>query len=507
MNDLLPEQKKINISQSTDRVTRKAFEKLDQVILVVPRGMKKKHWNALPYHVLLQKALRKSADRGAAPAATVQLPNAGLTTVSIAIAQEHESAFERLTMARKMAAAARRHHAARVGICIPGFSAIAQEEIAQALVAACLAGAFDLPNFKSKGKRGRKLSQLRLLGLAQRFDLSTTTAGASGNNLARWLTAMPANKLDAGGYRKAIADLAKTHGWEINELDIKALKRRKAGAFLAVAQGNGDPDAAIVHLKYRPDGKKSKAPDLALVGKGICFDTGGTNLKPFNSMLRMHTDMGGSAVVLGILASLTELKSDLCIDAWLAITENRTSAHAYKPQDLVTASNGTTIQVIHTDAEGRMVLADTLVFASKTKPRLIVDFATLTGACITSITNRMSGVFTNRPDLHPVLKRAGRESGERVWPFPMDDDFEEAIKSRVADIMQCAPGGPGDHILAARFLNRFVSQSIPWIHVDLSACEHKGGLAHIASNITGFGVRFALDLLKDPAITGLLESN
>jgi leucyl aminopeptidase len=180
----------------------------------------------------------------------------------------------------------------------------------------------------------------------------------------------------------------------------------------------------------------------------------------------------------------------------MAITENRLSAHAYKSQDLVQAVNGTTIQVINTDAEGRMVLADTLALAARENPALIIDYASLTGTCIVALTDRYSGVFSNRASAHPLLVKAGVDSGERVWPFPLDEDFDEGLKSEIADIKQCAVDGSGDHILAARFLERFVPKTMPWIHVDLSAGQHKNGLAHVPSEITGFGVRYTLELLR-----------
>jgi leucyl aminopeptidase len=278
-----------------------------------------------------------------------------------------------------------------------------------------------------------------------------------------------------------------------------ALRRAGANAFLAVAAGNERPVAGIAHLQYRPRrrarGAGRRAPDLALIGKGILFDTGGINLKPHRSMLDMHTDMGGSAVALATLIALARLRAPLAADAWLAITENNIGPRAYRPQEVVRAANGLTIQVIHTDAEGRMALADTLALAARTKPRLMLDFATLTGACVYSLTERMSGVFTNRPALEPKLIAAGRESGERVWTFPFDSDFDSDLESKVADLLQCATEGKGDHILAARFLSRFVPQEIPWAHLDLSSATRAGGLGHINTEVTGFGVRYALELI------------
>lgn len=345
------------------------------------------------------------------------------------------------------------------------------------------------------------LTSLTWLANDSRLDLNRELAEAEGNNVARFLTALPANKLDASGFTALLKGMAKEEGWHFKKYSVAELKKMGAGAFLAVAQGNADNSAAIVRLRHRP-GNKSAAPELSLVGKGIIFDTGGTNLKPFTSMLDMHIDMGGSAVAVGTLVALTRMKVDFAIDAWLAITENRTGPTAYKSQDVITALNGKTIQTIHTDAEGRMALADTLTLASEDKPKAIIDYATLTGACLSAVTSRYSGVFTNRPDLHPVLKKSGRESGERVWPFPIGKEYLEELKSETADIAQCSPGGGGDHILAGSFLQEFVDNKIDWVHVDLSAVSRKGGLAHVPTQLTGFGVRFSMNLILDKNLAG-----
>jgi leucyl aminopeptidase len=278
-----------------------------------------------------------------------------------------------------------------------------------------------------------------------------------------------------------------------------ALRRLGAGAFTAVARGSVRRDAALVRLEYRPRGRGApRAAPIALLGKGICFDTGGHNLKSAKSMLDMHIDMAGSAVVVGALAALTAIDYPRPVDAWLALAENRIGPAAYTQQDVVTAANGTTIQVTHTDAEGRMVLADSLALASRSSPSLIVDFATLTGACVYALTERLSGAFTNRPQLRELLERAGARSGERVHAFPTPSDFDQDLDSPVADTVQCLIDGKGDHIYAARFLSHFVGAGIPWAHIDLSSASRPGGLAHVPRPLTGFGVRFTLALLADP---------
>jgi leucyl aminopeptidase len=381
-----------------------------------------------------------------------------------------------------------------------GLAALGEAGPAQAtltaLLAATLAQSFALPSFRAASDEEHPLERIVLLG-GRKVDTAHELAAARGNNLARWLTALPPNMLDAAGYRQAIEQLAAQHGLSMRWMDEAALRRCGAHAFLAVAAGSGERTAGIAHLRYRPRGRNVKGTrtDLALIGKGILFDTGGVNLKTHRSMLDMHTDMAGSAVALATLIALSELKAPLAADAWLAICDNRIGPSAYSPQEVVRAANGVTIQVIHTDAEGRMVLADTLALAARTGPRLMLDFATLTGACVYSLTERMSGVFTNRPELAPRLVEAGRASGERVWNFPFDSDYDAELESKVADVLQCTVDGKGDHILAARFLSRFVPEGIPWAHVDLSSATRGGGLAHVNTDVTGFGVRFALELL------------
>jgi len=213
-------------------------------------------------------------------------------------------------------------------------------------------------------------------------------------------------------------------------------------------------------------------------------------------MNNMHDDMNGSAVALGILTAASRLKLPVNLDVWLAIAENHLSPEAYTQNEVVTALNGTTIEIVHTDAEGRMVLADALALAAQTKPVAIIDFATLTGSMAVALGERMSGVISNRDELARNAQVAGDATGDRVVAFPMPEDYDEALDSTVADVKQCTLDGEADHILAARFLQRFVADT-PWLHVDLSASRCKGGLGAVGSDITGFGVALGLKLLED----------
>ncbi len=486
--------KKLPIYQKLGRVSAQSVESCDQLLLILPTKPATNHFNQLPEGRKIQQVFRKSAAESA-PAFNTRLGNKKQTLVICGTMPKNSSAFEQLSLGRKLVAAACAEKAGSLGICVVGFDAKSASIIYNNMLAAAMAAACILPSFKSKPTPAA-IKNVRLLGSTTRIDTARTVAEGKGNNLARWLTTMPPNKMDALDYAALARSMAKENGWSFKRFGTKELERLGAGAFLAVAQGNDNDSAGIIRIRYRPTGRKAKA-DLALVGKGIMFDTGGTNLKPFQSMLDMHGDMQGSAVALGTLLAITELELPIAVDCWLALTENRTGPNAYKSQDVVRAANGKTIQTIHTDAEGRMALADTLVLASRDKPAIIFDYATLTGTCISAITTKYSGVFSNRSELHPVLKRTGRTSGERVWPFPIGEEFLEDLKSDTADFMQCSPKGAGDHILAASFLGEFVENDTPWVHMDLSAGDNDGGLGHIGSKFTGFGVRYTLSAILD----------
>jgi leucyl aminopeptidase len=378
---------------------------------------------------------------------------------------------------------------------VDGLAADEASEWREALVSAALAAAAPMPTRKAKAPPPCDLRTIEVFG-ASSADFDAAVAAAAGNHLARWLTTLPPNELHCVSYRRAMQELARREGWSFRFYDERALARLGAGAFLAVSQANAHRGAGIVRLGYRAAGRDKRAR-VGLVGKGICFDTGGINLKAHKGMYLMHGDMQGSAVAVGTLLACARSGLEVDVDCWLALTENETGPRAYRPQDIVRASNGVTIQVVHSDAEGRMVLADTLALASREKPGLLLDFATLTGACVNALTDRYSGAFTNRPDLHARLQQVGSESGERVWCFPMDEDFDLELECAVADVLQCTLESKGDHILAARFLSKFVAAGLPWVHIDLAAAERKGGLGHVPTEFTGFGVRYALRLLND----------
>lgn len=500
MVELLPAERDIRLLQRRATLSERTLQAHDAAIIVCERESAEKLIAGLPYAATWQRLYKDARARGHVTQISARVTSSAAPIV-IAFAKKAATAFERLTLAARAYKELNPPPSARVLFATVGLDATQSVGVREALVAATLAATAPMPTLKSKPPRLHAPTSLTLLAEGGTQDFKATVAIDHGNHLARWLTTLPPNVLNTTSYRRALRDLARRERWAFSFLDEAALKRQSAGAFLAVSRANEHRDAGIVRLRYRAPNRRN-VRKLVLVGKGICFDTGGINLKSHKSMYQMHEDMQGSAVAVGTLLALSELKAPYDIDCWLAITENEIGARAYRPQEVVRASNGVTIQVAHSDAEGRMVLADTLALASREKPDLIIDFATLTGACVNALTERYSGAFTNRPDWRAMLEQAGRQSGERVWPFPMDEDYDGDLESSIADVLQCTPDSKGDHILAARFLNRFVPAEIPWIHLDLAASNRSGGLAHIPTDFTGFGVRYTTQLLRDHDLLG-----
>jgi leucyl aminopeptidase len=457
-------------------------------LFVLPKAAK---INALPFSEALSAALarrkKKPEDLAKSPIAT-DLPGGALATWMML--DGSNTSFEQQTLLRKAVSLALAEKPETLGIGVFGSVAERQRAARLAVYTAWVNGV-PLPERKKKSDAAA-LRTVQLHGHRSQDGYARERAIAEANYLCRELTTLPPNELTPGAYRKRVKDLARSRGWRHEEYDVKRLRKMGAGAFVAVAQGSATDDAAIVHLRYRhPRARKT----LALVGKGICFDTGGHNLKPARYMLNMHKDMNGSAVALGILSAASALKLPLNLDCWMAIARNDISPRAYHQNEIVTALNGTTIEVMHTDAEGRMVLADTLALAGGAKPDLMVDFATLTGSMHVALGERYSGIFATSDALTRRALESGTASGERVCAFPMDEDYDEALESRVADVKQCSLEGEADHILAVRFLKRFTGD-LPWIHMDLSAAFCKGGLGAVATDVTGFGVAWGVEFLR-----------
>ncbi|MEO0972110.1 MAG: leucyl aminopeptidase family protein [Pseudomonadota bacterium] len=481
------------------------LERADYLIVALPtQAARGDGWPSFPHERLVRSLLDRLTKVGDSRVVHAVLPDESATGLSAGFVPVGEEAFATLSAARKLVAAISQQQIRRVAVIAPGFAPDEQARVLRALVSALAVAAVAMPSAKHARRSAPtavRLEQIDSYGADIDLDFKRELAEAEGNSLARWLAALPSNELTVDGYLARVEALAGEAGWEFDVMREAELSELGANAYLAVSQGSrghAESQPALVHLRYRPAGlTPGVRAELSLVGKGICFDTGGVNVKSAMYMQTMNEDMGGSAVALGTLLAITRLRLPIAVDAWLALAENAIGPAAYKPQDLITAANGTTIEVIHTDAEGRMVLADALHLAAREEPALLVDLATLTGACVNALTTAYSGVFVNRPELQDMMVEAGRRSGERVWPFPLSEDFDRALESDIADIKQCTIDGRGDHILAARFLGRFVPESVPWVHIDLASSRHKGGLAHVPTDITGFGVGLLMSLLVD----------
>ena len=485
------------LTQSAAPLNAATLEQASHALLVLPFARKLDGLGDVPGIARLRAALKrrdmKVEDLAKTPVG-VSLASGGLA--SYVMLDGGKNAFERQSVLRRALAPLMEEQPQELVLGLFGSAEARRENAREALYVAWVNGV-RLPTRRKKPVP-RPLARIRLHGARDAGGFAEIAAVAEANTLVRALTALPPNELTPAAYRQRLRQLARSNGWGFEEFDMRRLRRMGAGAFVAVAQGSRPEDAAIVRLSWKP--KRAKG-HLSLVGKGICFDTGGHNLKPAKYMSGMHEDMNGSAVALGLMQALIRRGTPLAIDAWLAIAQNHLSPEAYKQNDIVTALDGTTIEVVHTDAEGRMVLADTLALATgakgkgRAKPDLVVDFATLTGSMGYALGSRYSGVFATSTELARLSVAAGEASGERVCVFPLDADYEADLESKAADIKQCTLDGEADHILAARFLKRF-THDVAWLHMDLSASSCSGGLGAVGTDLTGFGVAWGVEFVE-----------
>ena len=487
----------LKLTQNAAICSEKSLTLEKHILFVLDEGAEKSP-KSLPFAEMLQNKLKraKSAfkDLRKTPVC-LELPNGGLASVVILTAKL--SIFQKHTHLRKAVKPLLDEQAESLAICVFGDDATREANACAAYYVATV-NAAELPSRKKQDKKSVSLKSISIHGFKATHDYAYVNARVAANTLCRSLTMLPPNELTPTLYRKKVTELAKKNGWKHEEFDMPKLKKMGAGAFYAVGQGSDPMDAAIVHLSYSPKGAKKH---IALVGKGICFDTGGHNLKPAKYMQGMHEDMNGSAVALSIFQAATELKLNVKLDCWLAIAQNHIGPLAYKQNDVVTALNGMTIEIVHTDAEGRMVLADTLTLASRKDvngklPDVILDYATLTGSMAVAVTDRMSGVIANKAELACKAITAGSLAGERIVAFPYEEDMDSDLDSDIADIKQCTLEGGGDHMHAARFMGKFIENDIAWLHADLSSTNRKGGLGAVQSDVNGFGVGFGLEMLK-----------
>ena len=311
--------------------------------------------------------------------------------------------------------------------------------------------------------------------------------------LTRDLVSEPSNNLTPLLLSKEALKLRKV-GLKVEQLDEKKLKQLKMGALLGVAQGSANKPY-VVTLEWRGN-KSKKTMDYTFVGKGVTFDTGGISIKPSGGMEEMKYDMGGSAVVLGVMKALALRKTKANVSGVIGLVENMPSGTAQRPGDVVKSMSGQTIEVINTDAEGRLVLADILWYAQqKFQPKKIVDLATLTGAIIVSIGQEKAGMFSNNKDFADELTELGLKVGEEVWNMPVDDSYEKDIKSDIADMKNVGSGRGAGSTAGAIFLKRFIKNTI-WMHLDIAGVTWaKSDRPMTPKGGSGFGVRLLDELV------------
>ena len=342
--------------------------------------------------------------------------------------------------------------------------------------------------FKSEPEdKGAKLETIDLLSLGeQQAAITLGEQICSGVILARELVAAPANSVTPSTMAQTAQQIASDHGLDLEILEKEDCEKLGMGAFLGVAMASDLPPK-FIHLTYRP--QETPKRKLAIIGKGLTFDSGGLNIKGAGSGIEtMKMDMGGGAATLGTAKAIGQIKPDVEIHFISAVTENMISGHAMHPGDILTASNGKTIEVNNTDAEGRLTLADALVFAEKLEVDAIIDLATLTGACVVALGNNISGLWSSDDTLATQLKEAAELAGEKFWQMPLEDKYFEGMKSPIADMKNTGPRAGGS-ITAALFLKQFVEKT-PWVHLDIAGpvwSDKENGVNN--SGATGFPVR------------------
>jgi leucyl aminopeptidase len=378
------------------------------------------------------------------------------------------------------------------------------EETAQALIEGSLLGLYRFLKYKTSEENNIKKDIRAIAIIAEHApEVKALQAGVKTGEIIAGSTAMvrdmvsspPADMTPAIIAAKA-RQLARDFGLKLQVLERSQMEKLGMGALLGVASGSAQPPKFII-VEYRRGGKK---PVIALVGKTITFDSGGISIKPSENMDKMKDDMSGGAAVLGALRTAAALKLPLNIVGLLPATENMPSGSAYKPGDVLRTLSGQTIEIINTDAEGRLILSDALAYACRYKPAVIVDIATLTGACRIALGQEATGMLGTDEKLKRKIHEAGEKTGERVWEMPLWEGYYDLIKSDIAD-MKNAGGRDGGLITAAALLSKFV-QNYPWVHLDIAATAWtEKDRPYTPKGATGIGMRLLTQFLRDYAVS------
>jgi len=364
-----------------------------------------------------------------------------------------------------------------------------------------------MANFEFDQYKSKKQAGIQRLTFVSKKTKGISTALKAGNivgeavNTMRSLSNIPGGDMTPASLAYAAQKTGKKAGFRVRVLQEKAIKRLKMGGILGVSKGSKQRPRFII-LEYFK-GKKNERP-LVFVGKGITFDTGGLNIKPGDSMYEMHMDMSGGAAVLAVMQAVTRLKLKKNVIGLIPAAENMVSGESYRPGDVIKTMSGKTVEVLNTDAEGRLVLADALTYAKKYKPRLVVDVATLTGASVVALGQRASAIFTNDEKLEKLLRDIGEKTGDYVWPLPLWEEYEDEVKGTFADVANLGKTRYGGAITAAVFLWQFVKspssasgQAYPWAHIDIAPRMTSIEGDHLARGSAGAAVALLTQLTRE----------
>ena len=350
-----------------------------------------------------------------------------------------------------------------------------------------------------KSKKDTKNISINVIGNKNKITIQNELrfrAIEKGTFFARDLVSEPPNVLNPKEYANRLLKLRKL-GIKVTVYNESQMKKLGMNSLLGVGKGSVN-ESFLVTLEWNGNKKEKKAP-LSFVGKGVCFDTGGISLKPAKFMEEMKYDMAGSAVVAGLIQTLATRKAKVNAVGVVGLVENMPGGNAQRPGDIVKAYNGKTIEVLNTDAEGRLVLADALSFTeAKFKPRFMIDLATLTGAIIMALGEEYAGLFSNNDDLSNKIFKVGEKVKEKVWRLPLHDNYDKLINSTIADMQNINYSGGAGSITAAQFLQRFVTSKTPWAHLDIAGMAFSKKAANLnPGGATGFGVRLLNKLIEE----------
>jgi leucyl aminopeptidase len=377
---------------------------------------------------------------------------------------------------------------------LPGLKKIPAERRAQLFAEGTILRNYSFDLYKSNNNDKKSIQEFEILTAdrsAAERGLKKGVLFAEATNYARDLINIPASDMTPRRMAEEARKIGRLPRLSVKIYDKREIEKMGMGCYLAVARGSTEPPY-FIHLRYRPPSRPKKS--IAVIGKGVTFDSGGLSLKTAQSMETMKDDMSGAAAMLAVMKALSTLRPSVEVHGIAAVTENMPSGSADKPGDIVRTMNGKTVEILNTDAEGRLTLADAMTYALKQKPDLVIDVATLTGACVIALGELCSGILGNNQNLIDRLIECGKSAGEKIWQLPLVEEYKEELKSSAADLKNIG-GRWGGTINGALFIQEFVDSKVPWAHIDIAGpswtekeldYSPRGGTGHIVRTLLTF---------------------